>query len=441
MNPMNENIPHNLKDAFANFEAPFSAEEMQGDWSAVSQGISAAPQSGASGTASSGGSVLTAGVKVAFIAAAVAGLSVLGIKYFGQTNEEASQPVAIVETQPEQVLEEVQNTDKPEAAQLTDETKQLAKTEITERKPKINSIQAKNTTIDNNTIAVVHTDTNQTPRNQHERAVVNTVVKASASIASNKLCAGESVELSIENPAEDKLYFYRLQCEKKNILLTGTVEQSRKVAIAVDGTYTLTITEMGERKHRELLNESLTVAAKPLCAFEYSTDDCGNYHFAPKVPQKCDYLWIFSTVTKTGAQVSHGFEKSGMEKVQLIATSNGCADTATREILVNPAVGAISNPSIVNIITPNNDGRNDVFDVLKENPQLANVEDGSIEIYNSDNQLVFKTINGFSESWNGKDVYLGHDCAPGIYTYVISYRSPCQTGGYKILKGLITLKR
>lgn len=70
-----------------------------------------------------------------------------------------------------------------------------------------------------------------------------------------------------------------------------------------------------------------------------------------------------------------------------------------------------------NVITPNNDGKNDIFDLSI----LAATEDVSIEIYDRFGDLVFKNSKN-TYSWDGKKD--GKKVPTGTYWCIIKFKDP-----------------
>ncbi|MEP7264896.1 MAG: gliding motility-associated C-terminal domain-containing protein [Bacteroidota bacterium] len=99
-------------------------------------------------------------------------------------------------------------------------------------------------------------------------------------------------------------------------------------------------------------------------------------------------------------------------QVSVIITSNGktcTADTITY-IHVNPHF------FLPNSFTPNNDGKNDVLEILGDNK--VNAADFEITIYNRWGQPVFKS-NDINFQWNG--TFNNKKATSGIYQYIIKY--------------------
>lgn len=87
---------------------------------------------------------------------------------------------------------------------------------------------------------------------------------------------------------------------------------------------------------------------------------------------------------------------------------------------------------IPNIISPNNDGMNDIFKFSYEG--LSTVT--GVKIFNRWGELMFQTTN-LDEHWDG--TFNGQVCNPGVYVYTIG--AVCLDGTETIISGNITLVR
>ncbi len=71
---------------------------------------------------------------------------------------------------------------------------------------------------------------------------------------------------------------------------------------------------------------------------------------------------------------------------------------------------------IPNLITPNNDGENDVWDLI----EVPNLEQFDIEIYDRPGALVYRTSN-YLNDWKAEDA-TGKELLPGVYFYYLKNR-------------------
>jgi gliding motility-associated-like protein len=105
---------------------------------------------------------------------------------------------------------------------------------------------------------------------------------------------------------------------------------------------------------------------------------------------------------------SHSYSSDGFFPVWLIVTSDkGCVDSATFH--ANVIVDEIVVP---NVITPNGDGKNDVFYI--EN--IERIEQSTLRIYNRWGAVVFKAEN-YKNTWDGENL------ADGVYFWRIDYKT------------------
>ncbi|MCF8218533.1 MAG: gliding motility-associated C-terminal domain-containing protein [Bacteroidales bacterium] len=140
-----------------------------------------------------------------------------------------------------------------------------------------------------------------------------------------------------------------------------------------------------------------------------------------------DWTWSFGG----GANPSSGssssesvtYDGQGNYTTTLIVTNNhGCTDTTDIGI-------TIYKLEIPNVITPNNDGYNDVFKIQAiEDDVLQNV---SLVIYNRWGKKVFETSN-YQNDWDADNL------ADGTYYYVLSFVSP---RGEEKFNGSVTVLR
>lgn len=117
------------------------------------------------------------------------------------------------------------------------------------------------------------------------------------------------------------------------------------------------------------------------------------------------YEWYADGVLfGTNSSATNTYLEAGTYEVELVvSTINGCQDSITKTIVVS---GDIIIP---NVITSNNDGVNDLFEIknLKPNSKLL--------ITNRWGILIFETEN-YLNNWGGKNM-AGDECTEGVYFY------------------------
>lgn len=107
--------------------------------------------------------------------------------------------------------------------------------------------------------------------------------------------------------------------------------------------------------------------------------------------------------------------EGGVYEVCLVATNkNGCTDTACKPITIYNEL--LFTP--LNIFTPNNDGKNDIFTFDFKSKAVAEFE--CIIVNRWGNTMYI--MNGITDGWNGMDEK-GNPCPNGVYFYKYSGRA------------------
>jgi len=146
--------------------------------------------------------------------------------------------------------------------------------------------------------------------------------------------------------------------------------------------------------------------------------------------QTVQYTWTAVTAggtdTAFSSSASPVVTQPGIYTVLVTDTENGCTDEAS--VVIAPTseptvdIGSIRLP---NVISPNGDGKNDVWrPYLPTDPDMdvtALFDSYKLTIYNRWGQIVHDTDGGGGRSWNAKEV------ADGTYFYSVAYRSECGT--------------
>ena len=123
-----------------------------------------------------------------------------------------------------------------------------------------------------------------------------------------------------------------------------------------------------------------------------------------------DWFWDFGDgMTSMLENPSHNYSDPGSYWVTLIASNNGCEDTATSGLEVKIII------DIPNVFTPNSDGVNDMIWL-----QGTDLEMITMTVFNRWGHSVW-TSEGRSFGWSGKNSS-GGDCEAGTYYYVIEMK-------------------
>ncbi len=121
-------------------------------------------------------------------------------------------------------------------------------------------------------------------------------------------------------------------------------------------------------------------------------------------------------------------EFEGMQQVELKMVcydEKQCVDSVILD--ATPYLQLKGKVTVPNIFTPNNDGLNDVWQVM-----LPGATEVNIKVFGQDQQVVFQT-NSIGVFWDGND-HLGNQLPTGSYMYLIHYaypkEKPKQIGGF-----------
>ncbi|MBL0052855.1 MAG: gliding motility-associated C-terminal domain-containing protein [Bacteroidetes bacterium] len=110
-----------------------------------------------------------------------------------------------------------------------------------------------------------------------------------------------------------------------------------------------------------------------------------------------------------------------------ITSDDGCTDTISKLI----ELGVFPTLYVPNSFTPNNDGKNEMFEI-----KGSDILESNIIIYNRWGQPVFTSDNAIKNYWNGSDEF-DRPSPPGVYIYLLSVT---KAGGDKYsLRGKLNL--
>jgi gliding motility-associated-like protein len=119
------------------------------------------------------------------------------------------------------------------------------------------------------------------------------------------------------------------------------------------------------------------------------------------------YSWTIDGQTFTTENISYAFGVEGTYPVTLsVIDANGCVDDTTQNVSV---FGVLVIP---NVITPNNDGNNDLFEIEGLKPETK------LLVVNRWGNVVFETVD-YQNNWDGKDLN-GLPLLDGVYTYKLT---------------------
>lgn len=162
-----------------------------------------------------------------------------------------------------------------------------------------------------------------------------------------------------------------------------------------------------------LFSEYIEVYPKPIADFLHDPTSADMLapviYFTNQTVLATNYLWnLGDGLTTNETDPVHQYPREGTYTVELIATTkDGCKDTVTGEIIIKPAFTLY----VPNGFSPNNDGKNDVFQC-----QGIGISKFKMKIFSRWGNHVC-TLNSIDEPWDGTDD--GNVAQEETYIYLI----------------------
>jgi gliding motility-associated-like protein len=168
---------------------------------------------------------------------------------------------------------------------------------------------------------------------------------------------------------------------------------------------------------------NLKVNPSPIVNLGIDTSICiGTSLFLNASYPNINYLWQDGSTTPT-----YNVTQQGLYWVKVTLDSCSSMDSIYIYTIVCPAILELPN-----IISPNNDGSNDIFLPL----QSKNIEKMNTQLFNRWGNLVFETDN-LQIEWNGKSK--GQLVADGVYFWIVNYTDT--NGKEGMMKGSVTVMK
>ncbi|MGM0647713.1 MAG: gliding motility-associated C-terminal domain-containing protein [Bacteroidota bacterium] len=250
-------------------------------------------------------------------------------------------------------------------------------------------------------------------------------------------CVGDTVygEVLIASPPVADIYGPDSVCENQHIILTASNAQSYlwsggqtgsaiQINVVSDTVVSLRVddgcgTDSTQHKIIALPRPDAGFSVLPAVprvgkTSTFTADSSAAPYFA----------WLIDGDTLNNQQslVYHTFYQSGLYEVMLYVENHyGCFDTSSAIVEVRDLM--------VNTITPNGDGINDVWNI----PELDGNDRCEVRIFDRWNGEIFFS-KGYHKPWDG--TYQGEAVPEGSYFYVIDYND-----GTEPAKGVITIIR
>lgn len=213
-----------------------------------------------------------------------------------------------------------------------------------------------------------------------------------------------------------------------------SISKDTAVVFPSDGLYTITHFVTSNNGCRGVFTRSVEITPHPVARFIYLNNSSQGFgatvNFRDTSSNAVGWNWDFGNGTTSNAKnPTIDFINNGNYSVSLTVNDQyGCASSYSLEVKISNIVTEIVK-LIPNIISPNDDGKNDEWRLDFIDIYFPKAE---INIYNRWGELIFNSI-GYSNAWNG--TYKGQALPVGAYYYTINFND----GATETIKGAITL--
>lgn len=185
-----------------------------------------------------------------------------------------------------------------------------------------------------------------------------------------------------------------------------------------EGDYTITHIVGTVNGCFDTIVEILNIPPYPEASFTYNTNNGLNigavFNFFNTSLNSTSYFWDFgNSATSAVEDPTNTYFLNGTYEITLIVTGAlGCMDSTSQTVTINTVTTEI-NTLIPNAISPNGDGKNDIWKLSFINLLYPNAR---VEVYNQWGQQLYSSI-GYNYPWDG--TYNGEALPDGTYYYVI----------------------
>jgi gliding motility-associated-like protein len=185
-----------------------------------------------------------------------------------------------------------------------------------------------------------------------------------------------------------------------------------------EGNYTITQMVQSVQGCRDTVKKVINVPPRPIADFVLNSSNGQNigalYTFTDNSINAVDWSWDLGNgeLAETPDAATYYFQNGNYTVTQYVTSSFGCVDSLSVDIEIKTVVNEISK-LIPNAISPNGDGKNDVWKL--EFISLLNPF-AEIVIVNRWGQTIFESI-GYASPWDG--TYENENVPEGTYYYII----------------------
>jgi gliding motility-associated-like protein len=213
---------------------------------------------------------------------------------------------------------------------------------------------------------------------------------------------------------------------------------------STSGTYNVTHIVTSKNGCKDTLVKPITITPRPVAGFYYNNSGAfsigSNVQFYDTSKYATNWSWNFDfnnagAGTSTITNPIYTYFANGTYTVLLVVKDQfGCADSALSYVKIFTVENNL-NELIPNAISPNGDGKNDIWNLTFINTYYPKAE---IEIYNRWGQRIFHSI-GYPIAWDG--TYQGTPLPVASYYYIINLNDPNKNPEDNLFKGAILLMK
>lgn len=263
-----------------------------------------------------------------------------------------------------------------------------------------------------------------------------------ANFGINRVCNGNILNLnftdssSVQSPETVTQWLW-------NFILPPSIIQSNlqnpSQLFPGSGLYDIKLIATSNHNCRDTITKQVNLTPRPSAGFEYAVSSGVNVGTSVSFVDTSKYAsgwnWNFGDATNNGSSLQNPstvyYENGVFIVTQIVRDNYGCTDTARAAIKINNVTTEIST-LIPNAISPNGDGKNDIWKLEFLKLLYPNAE---VDIFSRWGENIYSS-KGYAEPWDG--TYKGDKLAIGTYYYVINLNDPTIT---EPLKGGILLIR
>ncbi len=260
----------------------------------------------------------------------------------------------------------------------------------------------------------------------------------------NRLCTGSALQINFKDSSNIALPDLLSGCTYQWDLagLGAPTTPNASQVFNFPGTYNITLMITSTKGCTSTSIKTITITPRPNAGFIFSNSGGfnigSNVLFTDTSSNSVNWFWNFDYPNGNTSNIqnpSNVYYSNGIYTVlQVVQDQFGCSDTAKAYIKISTVINEIAE-LIPNAISPNNDGKNDIWRLDFIDIYYPNAE---IEIYNRWGQRLFFS-KGYSNAWDG--TYKGAPLPVASYYYIINLMDPLKKDDENIFKGTLLLMK